>query len=431
MALPAGGQLDDAVGGEIGQGDEVRLAGEGDAVDTSPAALDEAPGRAVAGGEAGAVQELESRNTSLQLGARHLHGGKLGADAAFLEGAARRLGDRRGRGLAVKQFGYLVRQHLFRLVSLGSLEGLEPFDLGARQIGEQAQEAAHVGVLGIAPILPVIVSRKLLFVEPDRAFNRLAHLGAGRGGNQRRGQPKERAPLDPPGQIGAVDDVAPLVRAPHLQDAVVTPKELEEVIGLEHHVAEFEEGERLFALQPEPDAVVGKHAAHREVAAVFAQERNVFEAVEPFGVVDHDGVARAVAEGHESLEHLLDARYVAGDLFLAQELADLVLARGIPDLGRAAPDQHDGLVPGVLQQAQQHDRHQAAHMQAVRRAVEADIGGDGLRRHEGVETFKVGALVQEAALLNGAQEFGAKRRHCQPVLAPVPAQDPGKSDWAI
>ena len=59
---------------------------------------------------------------------------------------------------------------------------------GQRQIGEQAQEAADIGILGVAPELPVIVRRHPIAGEPHRARRRLAHLGARRGRNQRRGQ---------------------------------------------------------------------------------------------------------------------------------------------------------------------------------------------------------------------------------------------------
>ena len=51
----------------------------------------------------------------------------------------------------------------------------------------------------------------------------------------------------------------------------------------------------------------------------------------------------------------------------------------------------------ALQQAQQHDLHQAADMQAVGGAVEADIGGDRAGAQRRVERLGVGALEDEAA----------------------------------
>ena len=85
----------------------------------------------------------------------------------------------------------------------------------------------------------------------------------------------------------------------------------------------------------------------------------------------------ARAEAHEFAEHRLDAADIGGDLGVGEKLARLVLAGGIADLGGAAADQHDRPVASLLQFAQHHDAEQIADMQARRRAVEADIAGDG------------------------------------------------------
>ena len=113
------------------------------------------------------------------------------------------------------------------------------------------------------------------------------------------------------------------------------------------------------------------------MAAIVAQEIDVVELVEPVGVVDENGVIVALAEAHEFAEHRLDAADIGGDLCVGEKLARLVLARGIADLGGAAADQHDWPVPRLLQFAQHHDAEQIADMEARRRAVEADIAGDG------------------------------------------------------
>ena len=108
-------------------------------------------------------------------------------------------------------------------------------------IGEEIQEAADIGVLGVAPILPIVVGAHLIGVEPHRAGGGLAHLGARRRGDQRRGQREKLRIVQPAAEIDAVDDVAPLIGAAHLQDAAVTAVELDEIIGLQDHVIEFEE----------------------------------------------------------------------------------------------------------------------------------------------------------------------------------------------
>ena len=81
----------------------------------------------------------------------------------------------------------------------------------------------------------------------------------------------------PAAEVDAVDDVAPLVRAAHLQDAAVALVQLDEVVGLQDHVVEFEERQLLLALEPQLDAVEGKHAVDREVPADVAQEVDVVE----------------------------------------------------------------------------------------------------------------------------------------------------------
>jgi hypothetical protein len=78
---------------------------------------------------------------------------------------------------------------------------------------------------------------------------------------------------------------------------------------------------------------------------------------------------------------LADAGDVALDLGLGEQLPRFILAGGIADLGGAAAHQHDGLVTGLLQAAQQHDLHEIADVQAVRGGIETNVGGNhGTRR---------------------------------------------------
>jgi hypothetical protein len=64
---------------------------------------------------------------------------------------------------------------------------------------------------------------------------------------------------------------------------------------------------------------------------------------------------------------------------VGQQQARFVAPGRIADARRAAAHQHHRPVAMLLQQAQQHDGNQAADMQAVGRAVEADIGADRAR----------------------------------------------------
>ena len=90
----------------------------------------------------------------------------------------------------------------------------------------------------------------MLGIEPNRAGGGLAHLGAGRRRDQRRGEREQLRIVHAPAEIDAVDDIAPLIGAAHLQHAVVALVQFDEVVGLQHHVIEFEERQFLLAVEP-------------------------------------------------------------------------------------------------------------------------------------------------------------------------------------
>ena len=95
---------------------------------------------------------------------------------------------------------------------------------------------------------------------------------------------------------------------------------------------------------------------------------------------------------------------------IVEQLARLVLAGRVADLRRAAAHQHDRLVAGLLEQAQQHDRQQIADMQAVGGAIIADIGGQRPGREPRVEPGEIGALMDVAALGGGGEKGGTVGR---------------------
>jgi hypothetical protein len=127
---------------------------------------------------------------------------------------------------------------------------------------------------------------------------------------------------------------------------------------------------------------------------------------QPFVIVEHDGIGRAVAEGQEFLEDALDAGDVLGDPRFGQQGALGVLEGGVAHLGRAAAHQDDGLVPGLLQTAQQHDLDQVADVQRRRRGVKADIAGDDPAGRRLVQLGRMGDLMDIAPRLHGAEEVG-------------------------
>ena len=131
--------------------------------------------------------------------------------------------------------------------------------------------------------------------------------------------------------------------------------------------------------------------------ADLAQQRDVSECTEPVVVIGGQRVRLAVTEAQERIEAPANARHVGGDLLVGEELARLVLARRVTDARRAAAHQHQRPMPVALQQAQDHDLHQAANMQAVGGAVEADIRRDRSGTQRRVQPLGIGALEDEAA----------------------------------
>ncbi len=81
----------------------------------------------------------------------------------------------------------------------------------AAQIGEESQAAAHVGVVEVDPILIELVGAGLFGRKPQGARLGLAHLAAVAAGQQRAGAAVELHAAEPPGQVDAGRDVAPLI----------------------------------------------------------------------------------------------------------------------------------------------------------------------------------------------------------------------------
>ena len=203
------------------------------------------------------------------------------ADTAAGKGLLRCLHRRRRRFRAVAQRRRLVGEDDLGFVDLGSFKGAEPVDLVHRKFGEKRQESCHIGVFGIAPELPEIKRGKPVLVQPDGTVGRLAHLRAGRCGDQRRGDAEDFLTVHTACQVDAADDVAPLVGSAHLQQAAIAAAQFQEVIGLKDRIVEFEEGERLLALEPQPDRVHAHHPVDREMRAVVTQEADIGEFVQP------------------------------------------------------------------------------------------------------------------------------------------------------
>jgi hypothetical protein len=210
------------------------------------------------------------------------------------------------------------------------------------------------------------------------------------------------------GEVDAVHDVAPLVGATHLEEAALAAVELEEVVGLEDHVVELEKRQRLLAVEARLHALEGEHAVDREVAADVAEELEIVEPVEPFGVVQHDRLPGRVVEVLG--EDAADRRDVRRDLGGREQRALVGAERGIADLGRAAAHQRDRPVAGLLQPAQHHDVEQMADVERLGGGVVADVGGHDTGQKLRIEGGEVGAVLQVAARDHHVEEIALRAR---------------------
>ena len=342
---------------------------------------------------------------------RNREGGQVFRHRALFEGRARGLFRFVRFAAPVQQRCRFGGENLLGVVDLRALQRLQARDFVKGEIGEDFQEPPDIGVFGIAPILPIFVRAEHIRVEPDRALRGLAHLSAGSCGDQRLRQAKQfRVASHAPAEIDAVDDIAPLIGAAHLQAAAVAATQFDEIVCLQHHVIELDEAHRLLAFEPELDAVHRQHAVDRHVPADIAQEVDVIELQEPLGIIDHDGVGLARTEVHEFFEAAADGGGVLRDLLFGEELAHLFLAGRIAHARGAPAEQHDRLAAGLLQPAQEHDLGEIAYMQRRRCHVEADITSDARLRGL-VQAGEVSALMKLPALGNGAEEGGVRIGH--------------------
>jgi hypothetical protein len=98
---------------------------------------------------------------------------------------------------------------------------------------------------------------------------------------------------------------------------------MEEVVGLEQHVAELGVGDALVgAGQPGLHRVLGHHLVDGEVLPDVPQEVEQGQGLEPVSVVDQEGTGPVVGPGvrevEEAVELLPDALEVGAELIVGQ-----------------------------------------------------------------------------------------------------------------
>ena len=211
-----------------------------------------------------------------------------------------------GSGLAMHEAGDLPGEGLLGLalagVGLGFLD--QSFDFGLGQEGERLQQAFHLHIRAVDPELVELVRAEHRGVEPDGVALGLAELLAGSISDDRAGEHIDVHTAHLVNQVQAGGEVAPLVGAAEFQRAVVFVKQVEEVVALQHLIAELGEGDAFLGVQAASHGVFGQHGAQAEVLADIAQE------------VDDGHRSGPIVVGHET--HRVGA-------FSLQNTADLVL----------------------------------------------------------------------------------------------------------
>ena len=183
-----------------------------------------------------------------------------------------------------------------------------------------------------------------------------------------------RAALDPMDEVGAGDEVAPLVAAARLEGAPVLAVELEVVQPLEQLVAELGVRDALVAGEPRGDGVLLEHLVDPEVLADVAQEVQRRHPRGPVQVVHEDrGVLAGGVEERAYL--LLDPRHPLRGLLLGLQ-PTLRRRAGVTDETGRAADEADDPVPGALEVTQDDELDEVAEVQRGCGGVEPAVRSD-------------------------------------------------------
>ena len=249
---------------------------------------------------------------------------------------------------------------------IGSLGRLEFPDPGSVEEREGSQVPADVAIVRVEPVLVERERAGLRRIEPDaRTRGRLAELGPALVGEQRVAN-GEREILPIAGaelladQLQAGGDVAPLVGPAHLQLHAAASVQMQEIGGLQQHVAEL--GEAQARSQANLDRILGQHVWHGQVLADVAQEAQQRVRAQPFVVVDDFGAVRTV-EVEEPRKLGLDADHVLLDRRATQQQPLRGPFRRIADHGRPAAHDDDRGATRSLQVQQAEDRHEVSDME--------------------------------------------------------------------
>ena len=176
-----------------------------------------------------------------------------------------------------------------------------------------------------------------------------------------------------PDQLDAGKDVAPLVRAAHLQIAAIVIVQHEVVVRLEQHVTEFRVRDALFAGHPGRHGLLGQHVVDGEVLADIPEEVRHPDLAQPVSVVDDTGGVGLDVKIQEMGELELDVLDVVVDLLHRQKLSLVVPTRRVADHAGSSPGDCNWRMSVPLHSHEAHDRDHVADVQAACGRVEPDV----------------------------------------------------------
>ena len=207
-------------------------------------------------------------------------------------------------------------------------------------------------------------------VEPDGVALGPAELLAGSIGDNRAGEHVDVHTAHLVDQVQAGGEVAPLVGAAEFQRAVVFVKQVEEVVALQHLVAELGEGDAFLRVQAAGDRVLGEHMVpRRKLRADVTQEVDDGHRGGPI-VVGHETYGVRAFGVQNAADLILQAIGPAGHHVLRVKRTFAGLAR-VADESGGATDQSDRMMARKLQVTHVDELHEVADMQRCSGGIEA------------------------------------------------------------
>src|ERR1017187_8099635 len=198
-------------------------------------------------------------------------------------------------------------------------------------------------------------------------------------------------------EFGAHRDVAPLVRTPELQGAVVIEVKAQEVVGLQQHVRELREGEaNVVTVEAALDRIFRNHLVDGEVLTNVTQEIGERHRRQPVGVVQQQRprTPGAGLEIEETAQLFADPDQILFNLLDREKRAfDDLEARVARETGTPTGES-DRPVPGQLESTKCADLHEVAEVQRRGGRVKSDIGRDAAVR-QAVKDRVIRRLVNE------------------------------------